>query len=84
VLARKRKTRESVIRRVEGRGNREPIVGIVAGGRKLDFGLTSSAPESAPLPTAASREGPAREIPAVIPPFLGLLGLLMMLVEYSA
>jgi hypothetical protein len=44
-----------------------------------DSGLTS-APESAPfaLPITASRlsrPGPAREIPAVIPPFLGLLGL---------
>jgi len=72
------------VRRVEGRGKDEPIVGIVTPRRKLVLGLTSSAPESAPFPIATSREGPAREIPAVIPPFLGLLGLLIMLVKYSA
>lgn len=65
-------------RRSTGRGNSEPIVAAAKGPeekRKLNFWLTTSAPESAPLPIATSREGPARETPAVIPPFLGLLGL---------
>lgn len=49
------------------------------GTRKVRHGETmmklTSAPDSAPLTIADSRDGPAREIPAVMPPFLGLLGL---------
>lgn len=40
-----------------------------------EIGWLTSALESAPSPILTSRPAPAREIPAVMPPFFGLLGL---------
>ena len=65
----------------EAGGKTEEIgFGAVLGTRKL-----TSGPESAPLALPAvaslSRPGPAREIPAVIPPFLGLFGLWLRIVS---
>lgn len=60
-----------------GEANNEPEKTRKQVGLCLGSLCLTSAPESAPfrLPIVTSRPGPAREIPAVIPPFLGLLGL---------